>query len=439
MTALSGAIPVVALIGAMLTAILGLNRLARAHGWEAELRRKIVHVATGTLAIALPWLLPHAWQVWLLLALTAVAMALMRTQALAGLGQAVHGVERQSWGDYLLVLGVALTFALHGERAILYVLPLAILAVADAAAALAGLRYGRTFYNAGLGRKSLEGSTIFFLLTLILSMVCLLLLTDVPRANVIAISAAIAGFATLVEADSWHGFDNLFVPMGVLIFLQSTLDASAMGAVVRVGAVTLASGLALMMARAAGLAPQVARVHALAVFMLLSVAELHHAILPATYLAAQVLLPPPQGLNRDNHILHAVAALALVSFGFFAAGPLLGRATIDFYSLAVAAMTAATIVAALAGRPALVRAATGVVTVGAAFALWAAVSAQDPAAPRWHGSLMVPASLVIALSVAVPLLAPHLVPRAGAGRIGTLAGGLAALVLAWSLGKGMVP
>jgi len=439
MTGLAGALPVLALIGAMLTAILGLNRLAQARAWEAELRRKIVHVATGMLAIALPWLLPHAWQVWLLLGLTAVAMALMRTRALAGLGQAVHGVARRSWGDYLLVLGVALTFALHDGRAILYVLPLAILAVADAAAALAGLRYGRTFYNAGLGRKSLEGSTIFFLLTLILSMICLLLLTDVPRANVIAISAAIAGFATLVEADSWHGFDNLFVPMGVLIFLQSTLDASAVGAVVRIGAVTLASGVALLLTRAAGLAPQVTRVHALAVFMLLSVAELHHAILPVAYLAAQVLLPPPPAVDRDDHVLHAVAALALVSFGFLAAGPLLGLATIDHYGLAVAAMTGATIAAAVAGRAAWVRAAAGLITAGAAIALWGAVSVQDPAAPRWHGSLLVPGSLVITLSVAVPLLAPRLVPRAAVGRIGALAGGLAALVLAWSLGKGMVP
>ena len=105
----------------------------------------------------------------------------------------------------------------------------------------------------------------------------------------------------------------------------------------------------------------------------------------------------------------------------------------------VAAMTGATIAAAVAGRAAWVRAAAGLITAGAAIALWGAVSVQDPAAPRWHGSLLVPGSLVISLSVAVPLLAPRLVPRAAVGRIGALAGGLAALVLAWSLGKGMVP
>jgi phytol kinase len=29
----------------------------------------------------------------------------------------------------------------------------------------------------------------------------------------------VAGFGTLVEAASWRGFDNLFLPLGLLIFL----------------------------------------------------------------------------------------------------------------------------------------------------------------------------------------------------------------------------
>ena len=58
---------------------------------------------------------------------------------------------------------------------------------------------------------------------------------------------------------------------------------------VRIGAVTLTSGVALLLTRAAGLAPQVTRVHALAVFMLLSVAESTLGHRPADSLVTRLM------------------------------------------------------------------------------------------------------------------------------------------------------
>lgn len=433
MSAIYGVLPVLGLIAFMLAGLLGLNRIARASDWAPELRRKIVHVATGALAISLPWVLPQSWQVWLMLGLTTVALVLMRTRAFGGLGQAVHGVERQSWGDYLLVLGVALTFALHDGRAVLYVLPLAVLTIADAAAALAGLRYGRTFYSAGLSRKSLEGSTIFFLLTLILSMVCLLLLTDVPRENVIAISAAIAGFATLVEADSWHGFDNLFVPMGVLIFLTATLDATVAGAVVRVGVISLASALAFILVRGAGLSAQVARVYALAAFMLLSVAEPHDVLIPAIYLCIQILIGRGAP-DRDDRVLHAVAALSLVSFGFLATGPLIGAGVVDFYLLGVSCMIAATIPVAAAGFGLAGRIVAALAGFGAMFLVWQYVVGFGAGPRHWHGPLTMPGASALALAAGIPLAAPGPFLRRTAASVAALGAGLALVLLLWTWG-----
>ncbi|MHA3979244.1 hypothetical protein ACW9UR_16320 [Halovulum sp. GXIMD14794] len=433
MSVVYGVLPVLGLIAFMLAALLGLNRIARAGDWALELRRKIVHVATGALAISLPWVLAQSWQVWLMLGFTTVALVLMRTGALGGLGQAVHGVERQSWGDYLLVLGVALTFALHDGRAVLYVLPLAVLTVADAAAALAGLRYGRTFYSAGLSRKSLEGSTIFFLLTLILSMVCLLLLTDVPRANVIAISGAIAGFATLVEADSWQGFDNLFVPMGVLIFLTATLDATVAGAVVRVGIVSLASGLAFLLVRGAGLSAQVARVYALAAFMLLSVAELHDVLIPAIYLSVQIAIDR-DAPGRDDRVLRAVAALALVSFGFLAAGPLIGAGVVDFYLLGVSCMIAATVAVSAAGLRSVGRVAAASAGFAAMLLLWQFVVGFDAGPRLWHGPLTVPGAIALALAAGIPLAAPRPFRKHTVATVAGLGAGLALALLLWTWG-----
>jgi phytol kinase len=60
-----------------------------------------------------------------------------------------------------------------------------------------------------------EGSAVFFLITLLISIVCLMLMTPLPPLNILVISMMVAGFGTLVEAASWRGFDNLFLPLGL--------------------------------------------------------------------------------------------------------------------------------------------------------------------------------------------------------------------------------
>ena len=65
---------------------------------------------------------------------------------------------------------------------------------------------------------------MFFLVTWIVAMVLLLLMTDIGRVNVVLLSLAVAAFGALVEADSWRGFDNLFVPVGIHLFLARHLE-----------------------------------------------------------------------------------------------------------------------------------------------------------------------------------------------------------------------
>ena len=98
------------------------------------------------------------------------------------------------------------------------------LTLSDAAAALIGTRYGRKLFAVEAGTKSLEGVAMFFLVTWIVAMVLLLLMTDIGRVNVVLLSLAVAAFGALVEADSWRGFDNLFVPVGIHLFLARHLE-----------------------------------------------------------------------------------------------------------------------------------------------------------------------------------------------------------------------
>jgi len=120
--------------------LLGLMALVRrgagAMGLGAEVQRKLVHVGTGLYALALPWLFPDRWPVYMLIAVTLGVMALLRLPLFAkGIGGALHGVERRSYGDFLLAGSVGLCFFLADGEALLYVLPLAVLTLADAAAA----------------------------------------------------------------------------------------------------------------------------------------------------------------------------------------------------------------------------------------------------------------------------------------------------------------
>ncbi|SMX45690.1 hypothetical protein [Actibacterium lipolyticum] len=398
---------VFALIAALLGAMAGLRRFAENHGWPAEIQRKIVHISAGGLAICLPWVFADAWPVYLLLGLTLGAMIAMRLPVLSGLGKTLHGVNRKSYGDFLLVVSVGLVFLFSNGNAVLYVLPLAVLTLADAAAAIAGSTYGKHFFRTEDGHKSLEGSAVFFLVTLLVCILCFLMLTDIPRENVILLAAAIAVFTTVVEADSWHGFDNLFLPMGVLIFLSTTLDMPVWDAVTRLGLLFVAIAILAALTRRVGLSSHVARVYAIAFFMLLSVTALQNAVLPTLLLLAQAADRRAAGAARNLAALEIVGALALVSFGFLAAGIATGVNAINYYALAIAAMAASHAALGLERRAAWLRLTGAAVCAAALFAVWVAVTNTNPASTYWHPPINAFAIAILAISALVPSAIPR--------------------------------
>lgn len=408
-------------------------RLARRHGWGPETPRKLVHAGACGLAIPLPWIFAADWPIWTVLALSAVALGAMRLRGARGAGAALHGVSRRSWGDLLMAGSIALLLALRGDAPVLYVLPLAILALADAAAALAGIAYGRRFFATVEGRKSLEGSAIFFLVAVILSMVCLLLLTGMPRATVVVSAFALAGFATLIEADSWRGFDNLFLPLGAHLFLVAVHGGTAAETAAQLVPPCLGALLAWIAARRFGATGQSARAHAAAFFLILIATGPMNAVLPALFLLAGPAVRGAGGPSaRSMEGYEALAAVAVLSGAALAAGALLGRSAIDQYGLACAAAAAARLAGAGAGAGGGAEGPRGlaaaVLPLLGASALWAvwAVTA------RWNGFSASPGPGALAAGagvIALCALVPRRVPAAAApGLAMTLAGLPAALV-----------
>lgn len=190
-----------------------------------ELVRKLMHVGMGLVALSLPWLFAEAWPALALAALSIAVLIALRVNSRwrQALGVALCGVERRSLGEIYFAASVAILFALAKGDVILFCVPTLILTLADAAAALIGLRYGRRRYPTPDGEKSLEGSVAFFVTAFLSAHIPLLLAPGVGRVDSLLIAAPLGLLLTLVEAMAWRGLDNLFIPLGGFVLLNSFL------------------------------------------------------------------------------------------------------------------------------------------------------------------------------------------------------------------------
>jgi phytol kinase len=383
------------------------RRLADGYGMGPEVQRKMVHVGTGLYALSLPWLFPDRWPVYMLIALTLVVMLILRLPG-SRLGTTLHSVERQSYGDLLLAISVGLCLFLAGDDLHLYVLPIAVLTLADAAAALTGSTYGRTFFRIEAGEKSVEGSAVFFVLTLLISIICLMLMTEFEPINIIVISLMVAGFGTLVEAASWRGFDNLFLPLGLLIFLwvhaANPLDELLMLA----GLFALSILVFKAIFRRIGLSKHAAHVYVAAVFLVIAGASIQNAIIPILVLAAHAwsrISAPCEARFPD---LDIVAGLALVSFGWLALGNATGWNAITFYGMTAMGMVMELSALAMMRHGVLIRVGFLLIVGLILCLLYAVALSVNPESTNWNGPMW-PVVLACLLLAAGP---PSLVPRA---------------------------
>src|SRR4051812_9047802 len=129
----------------------------------AELSRKLLHVAMGLILCPLPWLFARPGPVLVLCAIY-VGLLVARRFLVAldnHVGDVIDGVGRRSVGEFLFPITVGLVFVLAGGDRVAYLAPIAVLTLADAAAAVVGRRYGMCRYSTPGGCKSLEGSLAF--------------------------------------------------------------------------------------------------------------------------------------------------------------------------------------------------------------------------------------------------------------------------------------
>lgn len=388
---------------AVLLAVMALVRAAaRRAEISAEVQRKFVHVCTGIYAMGLPWLFPDRWPVYMLVGLTLVAMAVLRIPRIAdGLGAAIHSVERRSYGDFLLTIAVGLCFFLADGAVLLYTLPIAVLTLSDAAAALVGTVYGTRRFRVESGHKSMEGTVAFFVITLLVALISLMFLSGLPPGNILVLAMMVAAFGTLVEAQSWRGFDNLFLPLGILMFLR-THGQSSLPELLTLVALFLA---ALVVFRGIGprfgLTTHAARVYAVAMFLILVVVEVQTAILPGLVLLAHAWTRLRNPCTDDFGDLDIVAALALFSFGWLALGEATGWNALQFYGLTAMGLAMGLGTLALGNQRHWVP-----LLALFLFAVHAAVTGMNPEHAKWAAPLWLLPCLCLILPAAAVTVAP---------------------------------
>jgi phytol kinase len=179
---------------------------------ETEIIRKIVHIGTGNVILIAWWLNIPAY-VGIAAAILASIVTLLSYffPILPG----INSVGRQSLGTffYSVSIGILVAYFWYLEQPQYAALGILIMAWGDGLAALIGRSFGKHKYQLFGSNKSWEGSlTMTFVSFLVSSLI--LLDTQGNTWQIWVISIVISIFATILEAFSFLGIDNLTVPLG---------------------------------------------------------------------------------------------------------------------------------------------------------------------------------------------------------------------------------
>jgi phytol kinase len=194
-------------------------------GASPEVSRKSVHVLMGLVCVSFPWVFDRPLPVWVLAAAATIPLAVVRSiPALrSGVGSALHGIKRPSYGEVLFAPAVAAVFHFSGGDPYLHGIPIGILTLADAASAVGGTRWGRRNYGVGEGFKTVEGSLIFLTTAFLCVFLPLFLGGRVDMIDSLWIALILATLAMMAEGISDRGFDNLVIPLGCIFALDRLL------------------------------------------------------------------------------------------------------------------------------------------------------------------------------------------------------------------------
>ena len=183
-----------------------------------DMTRKVVHVGTGLLIAATPFVFDSSLPV---IIITAVFIPVIFFAIRKDRLRAIHSTSKRSYGTvYYPLAFLILTLLLWENHKAILVITMLILSFADAFAAIIGERVKNpVIYKFGEEPKSLQGSAVMFIVSAVIVYCGLNLLGPLdgiqfPQMYNIWIAVATAIIATVCESVSYKGSDNLTIPLG---------------------------------------------------------------------------------------------------------------------------------------------------------------------------------------------------------------------------------
>lgn len=200
-----------------------LSRIPGTNPLTCELRRKALHIGTGLAALAFPWLLDEIWMV--LTAFAAVAGWMICVRRVGYLrrrfGCVLHDAGRESYGELYFAVALACLLVIDRSSSVEYTIPVLILTVSDAAAAIVGRSRPIGRFTILGNRKSLSGSAAFLVTAFAITWAVFLFGTTLAPSQVFRLSMAVAILTCVAEVLSVRGLDNLSVPLVAWLLLSS--------------------------------------------------------------------------------------------------------------------------------------------------------------------------------------------------------------------------
>ena len=201
-----------------------------------EVSRKFLHIMVGNMIFAMPFFSDPWVMVWFLtLPITIVLFFLTEYSPIKienSVTESGHALGLFFYaGIWTLLIAIFASIAPAGDpKYYIWIVALAIVPMVygDVFAALIGQKFGKVKYTVFGGTKSLEGSLTMFVITTVMSvfvwMVFTLIGCAMPEFNLVYI-IAISAVATVCEALSYGGIDNLSVPAitSILYYLVAVL------------------------------------------------------------------------------------------------------------------------------------------------------------------------------------------------------------------------
>ncbi len=185
---------------------------------KCEYSRKYVHIITGLITLSFPVLLDNHWLVLFLCGSFAIILTLsLRLNLL----KSINAINRKSRGSILYPIVVYSLYLVQDYcgNYIFFYIPILILAISDPLAALLGRKYPWGPYSLIKDRKTLMGSSVFFLSAFLISALLFYAMLGWVDSTMLRM-ALLLGFATaLIEGISQNGYDNLTVPLLAALIL----------------------------------------------------------------------------------------------------------------------------------------------------------------------------------------------------------------------------